>query len=223
MLKNDSALKNNRDAENWIDRVEALIATLLQLAILYVAVSAFIDQLWLTAFSGAIVFLLSFVPAIIERKLKICLPIELTLFTSVFLYASYALGEVRDFYDRIWWWDLALHGSSALVIGLIGFLAIYVFYMTYRVRIAPFYISIITFGFAVTVGTIWEIFEFLMDWFFGLNMQRSGLLDTMTDLMVNAGGALVAAMIGFYFVRNEDRLPVHRIIRNVVESRRQLD
>ncbi|MBT6209606.1 MAG: hypothetical protein HOI35_06265 [Woeseia sp.] len=164
---------------------------------------------------------MSFTPALIERRLQIRLPIELTLFTSVFLFASFSLGEVRDFYDRFWWWDLVLHGSSAIVVGLIGFLSIYVFYMTYRIRVAPFYVALITFGFAITVGTLWEMFEFLMDWFFGLNMQRSGILDTMTDLMVNAAGALTAATIGFYFVRNEERLPFRRLIRSIAERRRQ--
>lgn len=210
-----------RPSEKWIGRIELVIAATLQLAILFVAVTAFIDQLWLTAFSGAVVFLLSFAPAIIERQLRVQLPIELTLFTSVFLFASFALGEVRDFYDRIWWWDLLLHASSAVVIGLIGFIAIYVFYMTYRVRVAPVYVSIITFGFAMTVGSLWEIFEFLMDWFFGLNMQRSGLLDTMTDLMVNAIGALIAATIGFYYLRHEDELLGRRLIRTLIERSRK--
>ena len=139
--RNDSKATDRIDRrvpESWIDRIELAVAAILQFAILFVAITAFVDRLWLTAFSGAVVFLLSFTPAIIERKLRICLPIELTLFTSVFLYASFALGEVRDFYDRIWWWDLVLHGSSAIVVGLIGFLMIYVFYMTYRIRVAPF-------------------------------------------------------------------------------------
>jgi len=99
--------------------------------------------------------------------------------------ASYVLGEVADFYEQLWRWDLLLHGSSAVVTGLIGFLAVYAFYVTNRIRIDPFYLAAISFGCAVTVGTLWEVFEYLMDLGLGLNMQRSGLTDTMTDLMVN--------------------------------------
>lgn len=220
MTKMHDLSDTGRMSDSWIDRIELLIAAILQLGILFVTVTAFIDRLWLIAFCGAVVFLLSLTPAIIERQLQVRLPIELTLFTSVFLYASYALGDVHDFYERIWWWDMVLHGSSAIVVGLIGFLAIYVFYMTYRIRVDPFYIALISFGFAITVGTLWEIFEFLMDWFFGFNMQQSGLVDTMTDLIVNGAGALTAAMIGFYFVRNEKRLPMRRLIRKLVQRRR---
>jgi hypothetical protein len=145
--------------------------------------------------------------------LRVPLPVELTLVTCIFLYASFALGEVQDFYEKIWWWDLALHGLSALTVGLIGFLSIYVFYMTRRIRVAAGWIATITFALALSVGTIWEIFEFLMDWYFGFNMQKSGLADTMTDLMINGAGAAVAAAIGYFYVDDQDSLLGRRLIR----------
>lgn len=206
-----------REPESWINRIELTIALVLQAGILIVTVGALVERQWLGAFSGSIVLLLTFAPALIERHLRVPLPVELTLFTSVFLYASFALGEVRDFYEKIWWWDLALHGVAALTIGIIGFLSIYVFYMTHRIQIAAGWIATITFALAVSLGTLWEIFEFLMDWNFGLNMQKSGLVDTMTDLMINAAGAAIAAVIGYFYVRGNDGLYGRRIIRAVID------
>ena len=205
--------------ESWINRIELIIAAVLQVGILVVTIGALIDRQWLGAFSGSVVLLLTFAPALIERHLRVPLPVELTLITSVFLYASFALGEARDFYEKIWWWDLALHGVAALTIGVIGFLGIYVFYMTQRIQIAPVWIATITFALAVSLGTIWEIFEFLMDWNFGLNMQKSGLVDTMTDLMINAAGAAIAAVIGYFYVHGSDSLYGRRIIRAIAERR----
>lgn len=202
-----------RDSESWVDRVEMSIAIVLQVGILLVTGGALFENQWLVAFNGAFVFFLSFVPAIIERRLRVPLPVELTLITCIFLYASFALGEVRDFYEKIWWWDLALHGLSALTVGIIGFLSIYVFYMTRRIRVAAGWIAVITFALAVSVGTIWEIFEFAMDWYFGFNMQKSGLTDTMTDLIINGAGAAIAAAIGYFYVSDEDSLLGRRLIR----------
>jgi hypothetical protein len=207
-------------SESWIDRVELAIALALQIGIFVVIASALFQGQWLVAFSGSIALLLTFAPAMIERRLKLALPVEITLITCVFLYASFALGEVRDFYEKIWWWDLALHGLSALTIGIIGFLGIYVFYMTNRINVAAGWIATITFALAVSLGTIWEIFEFLMDWFFGLNMQKSGLVDTMTDLMINATGAAIAALLGYFYVRDEDSLVARRIIRACARFKR---
>lgn len=199
-------------SEHWIDQVELGIAAILQLSILAIVVASLFQGRWLDAFNGTIILLLTFTPAMLEHRLRVPLPVELTLITSVFLFASFVLGEVRDFYERIWWWDLALHGLSALTVGLIGFLGIYVFYMTHRIQVAAGWIATITFALAVSVGTVWEIFEFLMDWYFGFNMQKSGLVDTMTDLLINAAGAAVAAAIGYFYVYKEDSLLGRRLI-----------
>lgn len=201
---------------SWVDKIQLVIAGLLQLTILVLIVALLIEKLWLGVFTGVIVFALTFVPSILERQLSVHLPIEFTLITCLFLYASFGLGEHRDFYGRFWWWDLMLHSLSALTIGIIGFLMVYVFYMTHRVQIAPIYVAIITLCLSVTTGTLWEIFEFSMDWFFQFNMQKSGLVDTMTDLIVNAVGGLIAAILGFLYVKNGDSLIVDRMVRSIV-------
>lgn len=200
------------------ERIQFGLALLLQAALLVVVVGSLVERQWPVAFAGAAVLALSFGPAIIERQLDVQLPIEFTLVTSVFLYAAFVLGEVRNYYERYWWWDLLLHSFSALVMGLLGFLLVYVFYMTNRIRLAPVYVAMVSFGLAVTIGTLWEVFEFLMDWSFGFNMQKSGLVDTMTDLMVNIGGAVVAAVIGYTYVKGGDALIADRLIRHFLNK-----
>jgi len=199
--------------DRWIDRAELIAAAILQASIAVISLGALIEGLWLVAFSGSFILLLTFAPALIERRLRVVLPVEFTLLTCIVLFASFVLGEVQDFYERVWWWDLALHGLSAVLIGFTGFLAVYVFHMTERIKIKPFHVAAFTFGFAVTFGTLWEIFEFLMDWYVGTNMQKSGLVDTMTDLIINFFGALIAAIAGFLYVRNGDSLLARRLLQ----------
>lgn len=214
-------MSESDDGESgWIDRVELGVALALQVGIVVAVIVELVQGEWRPAFAGTVILILSFTPAMIQRRLQVPLPAEFTLATCVFLYASFALGEMRDFYERIWWWDLALHGLSALMIGTVGFLSIYVFYMTERIRVAPRWIATITFAIAVTVGTLWEIFEFLADWYFGLNMQKSGLPDTMTDLMINSAGAGVAAVVAYLYVRDEDSLLARRFIRAMLQRKR---
>ena len=203
------------ETESRIDRIELIAATILQVSIAIISLGALVEGMWLIAFAGAAILLLSFAPAMIERRLRVPLPVEFTLLTCIILFASFVLGEVRDFYERIWWWDLALHGLSAMLMGFIGFLTVYVFHMTHRLNVKPFHVAAFTFGFAVTIGTLWEIFEFLMDWYVGTNMQKSGLVDTMTDLIINAIGALVAAITGYLYVRNGDSQWGRRLVEKV--------
>lgn len=204
--------------EDLADRIQLWIALLLQFAILVVLASAIFQKNWLVAFTAATVLALTFLPAIIERQFQVILPVEFTLVTCLFLYLSFGLGEVRDFYFKFWWWDIMLHSFSALVMGLIGFLLVYVFYMTHRIQMAPFYVALVSFGFALTVGTLWEIVEFLMDWSFGFNMQKSGLDDTMTDLMVDALGGLMAGTIGYKYVKGGDSDIADGIVRRFVRK-----
>ena len=209
---------NEAFLKSWPYRIQAITAALLQLAILVLVIFLLIKGFWLSAFAGSVIFVLTFVPAMFEQQLSVHLPIEFTLLTTVFLYASFALGEVSDFYSRFWWWDLMLHSLSSLTIGIMGFLAIYVFHMTNRVQIAPIYIASMTFCLTVTMGTLWELFEFSMDWFFQLTMQKSGLIDTMTDLIVNLIGALIAAVLGYLYVKNGDSLIVDRLMNYFVDK-----
>lgn len=198
--------------------IQVVISVILQLAIAWLIVALMGKQLWLSAFAGSIILALTFLPALLERQLSVQLPVEFTLITTAFLYAAFALGEHQDFYGRFWWWDLMLHSLSALTIGIFGFLMVYVFHLTGRINIAPIYLAIVTLCLSVTTGTLWEIFEFSMDWFFDFNMQKSGLVDTMTDLIVNAVGGLLAALLGYLYVKNGDSLIVDRAVRRFVEK-----
>lgn len=202
----------------WSTPVQIALSRVLQFAIFLVFIVSLWERQWLVGFTALIVLGLTFLPALIERQLSVHLPVEFTLVTSLFLYASFGLGEVRGFYQRFWWWDILLHSASALVMGLTGFLLVYIFYSTQRIRMAPLYVGMVSFGFAVTVGTLWEIFEFSMDWVFGFNMQKSGLIDTMTDLMVDALGALLAAFLGYQYTRHGDAALAAPLVRRFAEE-----
>ena len=158
---------------------------------------------WSLAFVSIATLTLSLVPPLLAARWSLTLPLPFLVATTLFFFASIFLGEAFDFYERLWWWDLGLHGSSALGFGLTGFLFVFMLFDGDRLAAPPSAIAFITFCVAMTVGAIWEVFEFTMDLFFGLNMQKSGLDDTMGDLIINAVGGLIASLTGyFYLVRN---------------------
>ncbi len=158
---------------------------------------------WSLAFVSLATLALSLFPPLLAARWSLTLPLPFLIFTTLFFFASIFLGEAFDFYERLWWWDLALHASAAVGFGLTGFLFVFMLFDGDRFAAPPYAIALITFCVAMTVGAIWEIFEFTMDVSFGLNMQKSGLNDTMADLILNAFGALVASLTGYvYLVRN---------------------
>lgn len=201
------------------DRIQLYISYGLQLILLGEMVVAAAAGHWLTLFQAAGIFLLMLTPALIRRSYQVYVPLEFDLITILFLFGSLFLGEIRSYYERFWWWDVVLHTASGFLMGLFGFLLVYVLNQEKQARLSlsPVFIGLFSFTFAMSIGAVWEIFEFAMDNLFGMNMQKSGLVDTMWDLIVDAAGALVVAVLGYFYVKGGDSLLFDRLVRRFLE------
>lgn len=188
------------------------ITIALQLILLAEALLALWGQRWFTAFLSAMIIAITFFPVLFERRFQIHIPPELQLAAIAFVFASLFLGEIHDYYNRFWWWDMALHTMSGFLLGILGFLLVHIMNETEKIQVHmnPGFVAFFAFMFALGVGALWEIFEFAMDSVFGMNMQKpmlgdpSGLTDTMWDLIVDSIGALVIAILGWRYLKNPE-------------------
>lgn len=168
----------------------------------------------------ATVLTMTALPALMERQYNVQIPPEFELLAILFVFASLFLGEVRGYYLRFWWWDAVLHVGSGLLLGLTGFLLVYILNQTDRIQIfmKPGFVALFSFAFAMAAGALWEIFEFTVDNLFGLNMQKSGLQDTMWDLIVDAFGALVFSVTGYLYLKRGWGSPIFRSVERFLET-----
>lgn len=176
---------------------------------------------WPVAFVSLATLALTMTPIFLAPRLNIRLPRSIVAAIVVFIFATLFLGEVMDFYIRLWWWDIALHGMSALGLGFAGFLLVFILFEGDRYAAPAWAIGLLAFCFAVTIGVIWEVFEFAMDQTFGLNMQKSGLADTMGDLIVDIIGAGVAGLTGALYLRGKALGSVSALIEEFVDLNRR--
>ncbi len=167
------------------------------------ALLLFLEGNYQAAIESLIIMCASFLPVMMARYFHLKIPLEFDTIAVVFIYMSLFLGEVQGFYGRFWWWDLVLHASSGFLLGITGFLLVYLLNQDKKanVHLTPVFIALFAFMFAQGFGSLWEIFEFAMDRVFGLNMQKSGLLDTMTDLIINALAAMTISLLGYGYLK----------------------
>ena len=156
-------------------------------------------------------------PTFLARKLKFELPMTLYGMYIIFLYCAIFWGEVRSFYYVIPFWDSILHAFSSLMLGFFGFMAITILLRDEHIvmSLSPIFTAIFAFCFALSIGTVWEIYEYVFDGILGLNMQKfmtvdgtllvghAALADTMKDIIIDAIGALTATVIGSVAIKHD--------------------
>lgn len=204
MIRNKSKKIEINEVISWIVR------TLL----IFVIIESIFTKNYMNTFVGFLTFVMTFYPSILRKRFRVYLPATLQIIITLFIFAAQFLGEIHDFYYRFPWWDNMLHCISGSVLGIIGFMFVYFLNKTHikKTKLSPFFVALFAFCFALSIGVFWEIFEFTGDRLLGLNMQKfrmpgeDGLIDTMTDLIVDTIGALIVTIIGYIYMKDEKRM-----------------
>ena len=207
-------------------RAHVLVLLVLQ-AILTVELFLLVaEREWMHVFLVVAVMAAVVGPELLRHRLLVEIPSEMQILASLFVFATLFLGEVRNFYERFWWWDIALHATAGLLLGLLGFMIAFVLNQSNLIKLRPSFVALFAFLFSLGIGSLWEIFEFGMDEIFGLTMQKpvpgdlSGLTDTMRDLMVDALAAGLISLWGWRYVKRRPRRYVDTWVGRMLRRKR---
>lgn len=190
----------------WMLRV---LYSALRLSLVLAFVIFLLRNDWASAFYTFLIFLLVSVPSFLKERFSIFIPFELDLALGGFTYLALFLGSLNKFYDRFPLWDGVLHFQSGILLGVFGYVMIFILndQKKGRIKLSPGFLSFFAFTFSLALGALWEIFEYLVDLSTHIGMQETGLPDTMSDLMVNAIGALIITTIGYFWMHRHFRIP----------------
>ena len=156
-------------------------------------------------------------PGMLKKRLNLEIPSNMLILYAIFLYCAIYLGEVRSFYYIVPHWDTILHTFSGAMLGALGFSFVTFLNKTDNVplNLSPLFVAAFALCFAVTLGVVWEIYEFTIDLIFKTNMQKfatengepllgaAALLDTMKDLIVDIIGAFFMSCTGYISLKHE--------------------
>ena len=144
-------------------------------------------------FLGILTLLLFMVPQFLDKKLGVTIPVGLETVILIFIFSAEILGEINAFYVKIPIWDTILHTTNGFLMAAIGFALIDLFNRSekFSIKMSPYFVAFFAFCFSMTVGVLWEFFEFSMDWFFAMDMQKDWILSSINSVKLNPTGANV--------------------------------
>jgi len=167
-----------------------VVHLILTILVLVVAVARFIRGDYYSVFLCLLTLLLFDIPVFANKLFKVTLPYELEVIILLFVFAAEILGEIGSFYTHITWWDTMLHTLNGFLMAAIGFALIDILNNSpkFHINLSPLFVAVVAFCISMTVGVVWEFFEFSMDMFVGTDMQKDRIITTVASVALNPEG-----------------------------------
>lgn len=155
------------------------------------------------AFACGLALIMFLMPAILEHKLNIDLPNTLEIIVLLFIFAHEILGELGSYYITRPYWDTMLHTTCGFLMAAIGFSMIDILNRSSRIKfdLSPLFCAVAAFCFSMTIGVLWEFFEFAMDILFRTDMQKDTLLHAISSTRLDPTNSNIVIHV--------DQIPTH--------------
>lgn len=171
-----------------------------------------INRAWFDLFFCIFGLFLSAIPFQIQKNTNLNFSLWLKVFILIFIWASFTLGEMAGFYAKFFWWDMLFHACAGVVFGLLAFNLFYIINETnsYDFRVSNSFLILFSICFAISMGVFWEIGEFVLDFFFNMNIRADFVgepldVDTMFDLIFTFIGAIIANVFVYIYLISKNK------------------
>lgn len=181
------AFRKAMDKELREHRSSFIVFSILRILVLAVLVRQIMLASYESAFFCVLTLLLLYVPSWVQVKLRIELPPPLEITILCFIFAAEILGEVNAFYVVVPNWDTMLHTLNGFLAAAVGFSMVILLNDDERLtfHLSPFFLALVAFCFSMTIGVLWEFFEFSMDYFFGFDMQKDTVVHSIHSVLLD--------------------------------------
>lgn len=166
----------------------------LRALVILVMVLQVLNRNYENVFYCGLTLLLLTIPSFLQVELKIEFPTTLEIIILIFIFAAEILGEIGSYYTKFPYWDTVLHTLNGFLAAAIGFSLVDILNQEKRDKfsLSPVYMSVVAFCFSMTIGVLWEFFEFGVDTFLHMDMQKDTIIHDISTVMLDpAGGTAV--------------------------------
>ena len=165
----------------------ATVYFILRILVIATMILQFFNGNYENVFYCVLTLILFMLPAILERSLNLDLPNTLEIIILLFIFAAEVLGEINAFYLKFPMWDTILHTTNGFLAAAIGFAMVDLLNEkeNFSLKLSPFFMAVVAFCFSMTIGVLWEFFEFGMDVIFHTDMQKDTVLSAICSVNLN--------------------------------------
>lgn len=159
---------------------------ILNISVIIIMIYNLFEYRIFSALLCAVTLLLLYLPRVICRKLCVCMPKPFEIILYLFIFGSEILGETWGFYLKFRFWDSMLHLVCGFLMAAVGYTMIRNLNKgNTNIKLSPLFLFVTTLCFSVTIGVLWEFFEFFMDIFFKTDMQKDKMLSFISSVSLN--------------------------------------
>ena len=169
----------------------------LRLLVIITAILQLANRNYENVFLCILTLFLLVIPSIVQLTFKVELPTVLEIIILVFIFSAEILGEIQEFYLIFPFWDTVLHTLNGFLAAAIGFSMVDLLNRSKRVtfELSPLFTAIVALSFSMTIGVVWEFFEFGMDQILGYDMQKDTVIHTIRSITLDPQGKNIPFVI----------------------------
>lgn len=168
-------------------KVKAGVYIIIRLILVSLLTAGILNGKWENVMTCVLTLGLLMLPLFIDRKLSVALPSVLETIVVLFVFAANVMGELGAFYEKIPIWDSLLHTVNGFICAGVGFGLTDILNRSERVKLSlsPMFVCLFSFCFSMTVGVVWEFFEFGADMLFEKDMQKDTVITAIHSGLIS--------------------------------------
>ncbi len=158
-----------------------IVYMVLRLVVIAVMIAQFFNGNYENVFLCVLTLILFVLPSFVERNFHIDVPDTLEVIILLFIFSAEILGEIQSYYIAYPFWDTMLHTTNGFLAAAIGLSMVDILNRNERFsfQLSPAFMAMVAFCFSMTIGVLWEFFEFFMDYFFLTDMQKDTVIQAL--------------------------------------------
>ncbi|MBE5821575.1 MAG: hypothetical protein E7311_03180 [Clostridiales bacterium] len=177
-------------------RKSLLVYLILRILVIICMILQLLRGDWNNAFLCLLSLLLFTIPMFLQYRFKIKIPILLESIVYIFIFSAEILGEINNFYGIIPYWDTILHTINGFLCAGIGFSLVDLLNENSRnINLSPVFVAIVAFCFSMTIGVLWEFFEYGADIYLKYDMQKDTLSSSISSVTIHPNNKNKAVIV----------------------------